>query len=835
MTSRPKFYLPVILPPLKDPSDPAAYYAAIEAQGAQVTADSPSGDGSLEITITNPTQLHPGQFTDPLPVSTVFAPTAGFVRYYSGSAVLPTPGQQPAVPPPALTAADFGSVRTRVWVSDYAAFVKKPSADESLANQHVLIWLDPTTVEAAFAAEVTKVKEKVLKKSWEDGGGTGTVPNRQGLEAAFLQRLMAGGAEIFVDAGTPLGSAVTTPSGDARLKLQTFFVPPDPLNPTLPTAADDLIDAASATTLYDAHPVRQSANSSVGITFESTFMIWDNDQRTYIPFANKNVKLMKKVSSSDNGVEINQTTTGADGSIANLQATLLKGDLIYFQYATQYEHYGTRDFEVDIKTETHAARTYLQNNVNQHVYKAYYSFYDNYSAFIDELSDLADEEQFNEDRGNALIGDNSKESKHAFLPGDNQHEFLETIKDSEALYKSDPQPAKMYTVLFEGDSWMNYPLARADIYGHLRAKLEKSLEDHGCKLIVFPLQHYGDRSDQMFAGSGNRQWKYTADLLSEFKVDLIVCSSGGNDIAEPGIGNATEYEQARKFFTDGYFDPQKAEDDVNNELVQSEKDIFLRQVKKSFAVLLKNHRWSLYLDGQPPSAQWSEAALTAHLDAKLNDLAVELGQDPNSWLGGSGAIRQEIGKRVIQLIPGKVTTDSVTGAQTPGKVTLPGSVGDAHDLLLTAVLDATRYKDVFDSVKSNWQIILAEAKKSGIPVISHTYCYPFFNEYATSPGGGGQLKVTGPWFKPRFEEANIANRRVRDICLKSVLDNYVGYVLEPLKGFYNQFYYVDVRAENSEDARWRDEMHLRAEGFAVIAEKIYAVIQTLQKYQEVTQ
>lgn len=116
MASQPKFYLPVILPPLKDQSDPPAYYAGIEALGTQVTTDSPAGDGSIEITITSPSQLHPAdQFDEPLPVSTVFAPTAGFVRCYPGAAVLPTPDQQPSAEPTGLSPADFVSVQIRVW------------------------------------------------------------------------------------------------------------------------------------------------------------------------------------------------------------------------------------------------------------------------------------------------------------------------------------------------------------------------------------------------------------------------------------------------------------------------------------------------------------------------------------------------------------------------------------------------------------------------------------------------------------------------------------------------------------------------------------------------
>jgi hypothetical protein len=130
-------------------------------------------------------------------------------------------------------------------------------------------------------------------------------------------------------------------------------------------------------------------------------------------------------------------------------------------------------------------------------------------------------------------------------------------------------------------------------------------------------------------------------------------------------------------------------------------------------------------------------------------------------------------------------------------------------------------------VLNNWQVLLNFAKTLNIPVITHTYGYPFFNEEATSVLGWEWKKRTGPWFKPRFEEARIVDRRIRRICLKAILDNFRWYVLEELTqpGHGFDFEYVDVRDVNPAAGLWRDEMHLMPAGFKKIAEKIYQKIE----------
>lgn len=818
MSSQPKFYLPVISPPLKDQSAPPSYYAGIKALGIEITADSPGSDGSLEITITNSNKLHPSdQFDQPVLFSTVFAPTSGFVKFYPMSAALPTPDQNPMAPPQGLATTDIGSVAIRVWISSFVDFIKTPSAAAPRANRIILSWLQQSTVKTAFAAEVTKLKDKVLRKSWEDERGTEAIPGRAALEAAFMQRFMAGDAEIFVSAGAVLGSAVSTPSNDALLKLQAFFKSPEP-NPSLPVEMDEVIDSgldglrASTKALFEGHPLVEAANADIAIRFRSKFKIWDNSKFEYVDFANEVVRLMKTGAG-----ELARATTDADGLIdMTLPATaqLKKRDEIHFEYFTFNKTFGTREFTEDIAADSHRARRYLNSaNENTREYKAKYEFYLKYKTFLDELSsNMGDKEKFDGDRGNT----------------DREGKFLQTIKDSEKLYRADKLPETMFTVLFEGDSWLHYP---PDLRGHTYTYLDSMFrtgKKSGVTYNAFPLQHYGDRSDQTFSGDPypskkDSQWKFTTDLLLEYKINLIVCSCGGNDFAEPGIDNHNDKKRFKDYFitehdsTDKrdyhYFNPFAAKGKLG-----LEQQAVQRLIEKSFAALLKNHRWNFYLNGkteaetmagQANGGQAAEDDLYVDLDQQLIALKKDFGEsDPAK----QASALETIGKKVTENF--KLQHDS----------DLPNPNGDPYQQLLATVFDSDRYRARFDGVKNHWITLLEAAKERNIRVVTHSYCYPLFNENPTSVGGWGWFALAGPWFAPRFQEARIIDRRIRRICMKAMIDNYVGYVLQPLKEdnrFKDTFDYVDVRDKNANAESWHDEMHLTAIGFEHVAKKLY--------------
>jgi|GEM_PF-4558606 len=818
MSTLPKFYLPVILPPLKHQDDPPAYYSSINDLGTEVTADSGGSDGSLEISITKADLLHPSdQFDHPLPFSTVFAPTSGFIKFYPGSAALPTPDQKPMNPPSGLTSADFGSVVITVWISNFADFIKTPSATASRANRIVLGWLKPSTVETAFAAEITKLKDKVLKKAWQ---GTGTAPNRTALEAAFLQRLMAGDAEIFVSAGTKLGSAIVGTTLLAQVKLQAFFQPKGPAPPPVFVAADEVLDNAVPDALFAGHPLVQASNSPITVKFKSKFTIWNNKTRKYEALANTSVTLMRQ---PPDNITVDSQKTNADGKFADdFQAELMKRDMIFFSYDTTGQTIGNRTFDKDVETEPHLARLYLNSDhENEREYQASDAIYPRYRDFIDELAANSDNESYERDRGNAAKWDTSVSSapvNYLFTFAD-QKGFLNRIRDSEDRYKdSEVVPSRRFSLLIEGDSWFSYPpdghglfiQYSGDIYGQLDGLLSKYVADPKLATYIrFPLQHHGDRADQMFAGDAldpTRQWHFTREFLREYKIDGIVCSAGGNDIAEPGIShwlldpkqtNANP-DIAKEFircFTDpvfdrtgggGYFDPTKM--DI---LSTEHREQAIRMMERSFAILLTDHPWNIFVRETQPQKS----------DVKWKDLP--------GWneLGAESQSPSEIGA--------KVATMNLEFTK------FPDPKGDLPQKLLATVFDAERYKARFLEVAKNWRTLLTTVTElqPGTPVFAHTYCYPLFRQDGTTVQKQWQ---TGPWFAPRFKQAGITDFRVRFLCLKAFLDNYKYCVLEVLKTeFPGIFDYVDVRDKNASTERWADEMHLHSAGYKVIGERLY--------------
>lgn len=821
MAALPKFYLPVILPPRKTPGKPLPYYSAISGLTA-IAADSGGSDGSLKIGITDTSEVPPApQFDHPFALSSVFAPTSGFARFYPGSVALPTPGQNPMVPPPGLTTTDIGSIVIRVWISDYMDFSRARSATSPRPNRIVLGWLQRSAVEIAFKAEIGKLPVKVLEKSWKNAGGTGPLPNLSVLQGAYLALFMAGDIEIFVSAGAPLGLAALTSPPLATLKLQTFFQPKDSSSPPIVVAADDIIDNAVSESSFEGHPLVQASNGPVTIKFKSKFTVWNDQTRSYQPLANKIVTLM----TAPDSVTIDAMSTDSSGYFASdFTASLMKRDLIFFSYGTTGEKIGNHTFEKDIGTESHPARLYLNAaQENTHEYQASENIYAAYRTFIDELADNSDNEAFERDRGNGDTWDKSTSftpKNYAFTFA-SQKGFLARIQDSEIRYKDEAiVPETRLTLLIEGDSWFSYPpdgrgvfvQYSGDIYGQLDGLLSTYLENKKAPVatyIRFPLQHHGDRTDQMFGGDDldtTRQWYFTRQFLREYKIDCVICSAGGNDLAEPGISHwllkdsenkPRIVQELVKCFTNdtfdrtgngGYFDPT-----MMNILSADDRQQATLMMEKSFAILLNDHPWNKFARGQhspAPAVSWAQL---------------------QGWnaLGAQSQSPSDIAKKVILNIPEFKK--------------FPDPNGDLSQKLLAIVYDADRYKARFQQVTDNWRKLLTAVRETqpGTPVFTHTYCYPLFSEAPTSVLSSW---ITGPWFAPRFKQAGITDYRIRFICMKAFLDNYVWCVLEVLKNdveFHDMFDYVDVRAENSSAERWADEMHLHSDGYEVIATRLY--------------
>lgn len=828
------FFLPLIAPPRKDSGDPAEYYK--EVKGV-LTADS-AGD-ALELALTNSDQLHPpAQAESPLPLWTVFAPTAGFVRYYPSADPLPTPDQQPiGLPADLITPQEIGSLVIKVWITEFRYLMRLRSAATPRPNRVVLGRLEKTSIEDAFRAEVAKLKREALLKAWEDGGGSGSHPDDAALKAAFLQRLMAGTAEIFVSAGTPLGRAslIADPDGVAsqvaHMKLQAFFAPTDPNELSVAVPAEDLVDSvledSGRAALFTGHPLLEAINGPMTVTFESLFLIRDGVLRTYVPFSSRKVTLKRE---TDDGTDetVGDTTTDAAGKINWPDIGLLKRDVIWFELATADETVANRSYESDLRTNSHKAGWYLDaDDVNTNLYRAGYQVHPEYTVFVEQLQKNEENEKFEDDRGNA-----DSRKLPAIVVGDimqsTQASMLQRIRLAEKNLNSDvpSHPANTFTMLVEGDSWLNYPPADGDIFQHLYDLMQAGLKK-GITLNVFPMQHSGDRADQMFRfgnATGRRQWDFTHDVLSEYTIDLILCSAGGNDFAEPGIsvndreryeGGFVEVPDQRDYYD--YLDPYKSF--VPNASTPAAA-VTSRQMNGSFASLLKTHRWHSAIEGKTEAEHKQLASvLLLEVAQRFSALGVDLG---TSTLKDQPAQLQDIGDKVIQEI------DERQG--------LPDPAIDDVDHLLASIFNVTRYKTRFNSVKNDLQQMLNVASALRIPVLMHSYCYPLYNESPTTLMGkpGGKAVITGPWFTTRFVQAGIVDRRVQKICLKSLLDHFVMHILQPFKDQYKEvdvegnddfrFDYADVREVCMDASLWRDEMHLRGQGYIRVARKLYEKI-----------
>jgi hypothetical protein len=819
MTVRP-FYLPLVGPPVKNPGNAATYYQAI---AGTVTCDPQGADGSMHIEITNSDQIHPPEQGDaPAILATVFAPTAGSVRYYAASESLPAPDGNPiAIPPTLVTPQDIGTLVIKVWVADYEHLMRDRLANDPRPNRILLGCVKRTSIEDAFSREVSTLPRKILEKAWEDSGGSGNPPSDDKLGTLFLQRLMAGTAELFVQAGTPLGhaclidDAAGVDSNVAHLKLRAWFAPVDPAQPAQNVLPEELLENvledSGHSALFDGHPLLAAIDEDINVTFDSKFLIRDRGLRTFTEFANEKVVLKR-----NEDEVLGQATTDNDGNIHLEDIGLKANDVIWFELV--------RPLQADLKTGSHKARWYLDaNNVNSNLYRAGYRIGLEYADFIDDITKNGDDEKFQGDRGNSLRRDRpgiTVYGKGAFLRP-TQREMIREMHAAEDRLNSDqpPNPAGMFTILIEGDSWLNYPLFNNDIYVHLYDMLQKGAKE-GVVLNIFPFQHAGDRADQMFAAgtsSSTRQWDYTFGLLSQYDVDLIFYSGGGNDFAEPGI-SLSDKERYQGRFIQGslglidYFDPFAPEVPGAG---APDAAATRRLLEISFASMLKSHRFNYAVRNDTEANYLQEREdVWEQLAGIMNGIG-NLGE--NDPIKQPGRL-QEIGDKVI--------------AEVPERQSFPDQPADVYDDILATVYDLTRYRARFDSVKANIQRLMDVVSALHIPVLTHTYCYPLYNENPTYLGPESEsVRITGPWFKPRFLEAGIPDRRVHKVCLKAMIDHYVLHILQPFTDQYKEidpnqnvdlrFEYVDVRDWCMDVELWRDEMHLRSDGFIKIARELY--------------
>lgn len=792
-------HFPIILPPEKDVSDPPGYYGGLSS----VVDINDLPDGVLEITLTDPGAPHPSsQFDSPRPLATVVAPTRGLIRYYPAGAALPTASGQPLPLPAGLQTPDVGTIVLQVWPGDQRRMGSEREPGEPLPTHIVLGGLQRASVEAACTPEVGLLKHKALKRGWIAANGSATVPADPALKLDYVHQIMTGNAELYVPAGAVLGTCATVedPPGTPKGWLRFGAFALDENGTSTDVSADrilaDIIANARErnSTLLDGHPLEAVADEAMAVQFSVQAMIWDRVARAYVPFANCGITLLKK----EGSVAPIQYVTVTDATgLAQFQATLKKRDRIAFEYDTNQKTMVNRTFPREITSLFKSAKYYIdQNNARQCFAK--YEITDQYELFWSTLRFGSADEKFYDDRGNADLDG---------LVAYQEDKKIKNLRKFENFYINGPATSPTFNVLFEGDSWLDYPLA-LDTFNHLNKMFKKHVKP-GYTYNCISLQHFGDRSDQMFQISdsmGEGQWRYTADILSEYPIDLIVVSSGGNDIAEPGIGRNDQARYAA-YWTDGHFDPYLAAGPQG--LSTADMAVANRLMKASFSALLKNHRWNLYLNG---------AVSQSNADALLAPKLSALG----NLYGPPGASHDDAESNVIG---NNVITNF------PSILNFPPNNFNKYDDIIAEIFDQARLEQRFDEVKTNLTKLLDLARSNNIKVVTHTYAYPLFREVATSYMGDGYIPLTGPWFNNRFDEAFITDTRVQKIALKSLIDNYVRIILTPIKNdssYSGMFNFADLRSGASSVSwrlaeHWRDEMHLRAEPYRALAQAIYDV------------
>ena len=790
MDRRPPLYYPFFAPPEQEGVNAPSYYSAL---GSIAAIDTQAG--VLVITITKPqAQYTPGETA--LPLATVLAPTRGYATFYAAVDPLPTPNPQPLALPPGVAAADVGSIVLRIWGPDYGKLGTTLPVGAVRPTHIVLGGIRRADAEAAFKPSIKALSWKVLRTAWQ---GVGSLPDRAGLEAAYLARVMAHSAEAYIDAGDPLGVATSyndSLSGSTFGWLSWQAFAKSGTNPPVAVDATSLLDdiftrteAGTSGSIYENHPLALASSVEHAVTFLCQMKIWDgtSNPKVYVPFAEGQVSLLR-----NGAVEGSPHSTDENGYVSFTVQLKLR-DTIAFKFEDPGAAASPQS--PSEKVGAVAAGGHITKD-----FKGRYNIHEAYKSFRESIWANEDEEAYGTDRGN---------SARAPISTGQEDDRLETLYQSEHKYAVGTDTPFEFNVLYEGDSWLFYPFS-VDIYDWLHREIPKRIIDP-YRYNAFPLQYFGDRTDQMFADkppgvSGmpaqaeKRQWDFIKRYLEELPIHLIVLSAGGNDIAEPGISdskvNRAHYPQL--FDSHGCFDPAAAKQALDSTKWNIARD----QMSRSFAILLRNHPWNVFE---------RTASLTLKSPAQIDQDFL----DYFTYFDSIGRSFTGINRTVM--------ADAVF-KKFPDWRKFPYSIEDEFDQFLDEAYDTPRVAARFTAMKNNIEKLLIEAQGCGVKVLSHSYSYPFFNEKPTYAAAALDVeKVTGPWFDKRFEQANIYDDRIKLICLKGLLDCFFDHVLTPLKNQYlDTFDFVDVRDKVLHPQYWRDEMHLKDKGFARVTNPIYA-------------
>ncbi|PYQ26991.1 MAG: hypothetical protein DMF56_21815 [Acidobacteria bacterium] len=484
-------------------------------------------------------------------------------------------------------------------------------------------------------------------------------------------------------------------------------------------------------------------------------------------------------------------------------------------------------FEEDIDTDAASMLEAASSGTFNRSYELRSRIYPKYADFFRFLQ-IYDKESI---LGNSSIG------IAAYVTDDNT--LVKTLSEFELSYRD-----ANFNVMFEGDSWFHYPpndKIDQDLYASLKAKLQETFKPgdstpkRRCQSVAF--QHFGDTSDQMFSldpGPGgdadeHTQFHYTKRCLNSYQFELIVLSSGGNDIGEPGISAHKKKDDDvatyRKYIVPDpavaqdhyydfrYFDPYEAVKESSStatdraERLQGNAGYWL---KRSFPILLKNHLWSLYLDGKEKSDQQTQVDLEP-------ELTTLLGLSPTDYNDLGKSLAKAADKALA--FPDPATDPSVDFPN----MALTNSLANQ---VLDKIFVKERFKERFDDIRANMVRFLDHVAQTQdttkLLVLCHTYCYAIFTDGPTD-----YFKQRGPWFHNRLRQARIAHPLAQSVAIKYLIDYFRWNVLEDLKNTYGPWFdYYDARQLNRKSGDWMDEIHLTTTGFERVASGLMQTIKT---------
>jgi len=137
----------------------------------------------------------------------------------------------------------------------------------------------------------------------------------------------------------------------------------------------------------------------------------------------------------------------------------------------------------------------------------------------------------------------------------------------------------------------------------------------------------------------------------------------------------------------------------------------------------------------------------------------------------------------------------------------------------------TRLKNIMDGYRKFLHFV---AQSIGdIPVITHTYDYPYPNGRAYKIGG--VIDACGPWFKNRFDEQETPTDVRKGIITELI--NEFAQELFTLAEQVPNLHVVDLRGKVQDENLWQNEMHPTSEGFKILATELRKAISEILNSQ----